>query len=141
MSKTIETDRYCWALETWASLPRPNKVDREAAEVKRVCDHLRAAMLGDHPVASLCAAFREHVGDDSFTRHLLIDIAKSCLLYRLIYADEPLRSRRCPVHKGVWSGWSFEPCACSFGPNLTGWLPEEAMTAIAGRDHGDEHAP
>ncbi len=33
-----------------------------------------------------------------------IDIRKSNLLGRLLYAKEPLRTRMCPIHKGHWNG-------------------------------------
>jgi hypothetical protein len=124
MSKTIDTERYCWALETWATLPRSTKEDGEEAAIRRICTHLRATMPGVRPIRDLCNAFREQLDKESADdRHIVTDIAKSCLLYRLMYAGEELRTEQCPTHKGRWSGWSFTPCACSFGPNLTGWLP------------------
>jgi hypothetical protein len=51
-------------------------------------------------------------------------VRKSCLLDRLIYSREPLRTEMCPVHKGKWSGCVFErlECGCQFGSNVTGWL-------------------
>jgi len=53
-----------------------------------------------------------------------IDIRKSNLLGRLLYAKEPLRTRLCPLHKGHYNGEAmfFEKC-----PHLcdgTGWLRE-----------------
>jgi len=55
-------------------------------------------------------------------------IRKSCLLERLLYGGEKLRSRPCPVHKGRWSGITSPPCKhCGVGPTCqcnTGWLPE-----------------
>lgn len=53
---------------------------------------------------------------------------KSNLLSRLIYQREDLRTRRCPTHKGRWSGIAYDEnrCACEDrGGNLTGWLPNE----------------
>jgi hypothetical protein len=124
MSKTIDTERYCWALETWAALSRDDQeAGRDTTRVREVCAHLRETMPGVRPIKALCEAFRARVDDDHEAQCLLRDIAKSCLLYRLIYAGEELRTTPCPKHKGRWSGWSFDPCACSFGPNLTGWLP------------------
>jgi hypothetical protein len=57
-------------------------------------------------------------------------IAKSCLLWRLIYEGQELRRVPCPVHEGHWSGcaWPERPedaCACMDGSNVTGWLPNE----------------
>lgn len=53
--------------------------------------------------------------------HILTDVLKSSLLYRLIYVGEPLRTAPCPEHKGVWSGLG----TCVHGCDLTGWLPED----------------
>jgi len=63
-------------------------------------------------------------------RLLFIDIQKSNLLWRLIYAGEPVREEPCLVHKGRWSGcMSAEDTgckgACMFEGNVTGWLPKE----------------
>ena len=60
----------------------------------------------------------------AFLNHMRIDIMKSNLLGRLLYAKEPLRTRMCPVHQGHYSGEAmfFEKC-----PHLcdgTGWLRE-----------------
>jgi hypothetical protein len=59
-----------------------------------------------------------------FLNHMRIDIRKSNLLGRLLYAKEPLRTRLCPLHKGHYNGEAmfFEKC-----PHLcdgTGWLRE-----------------
>ena len=59
-----------------------------------------------------------------FLNRMRIDIMKSNLLGRLLYAKEPLRTRMCPLHKGHYSGQAmfFEKC-----PHLcdgTGWLRE-----------------
>ncbi|HET8925219.1 MAG TPA: hypothetical protein VFN26_19710 [Candidatus Acidoferrum sp.] len=56
--------------------------------------------------------------------HMRIDIRKSNLLGRLLFAKEPLRTRMCPLHKGHYNGQAmfFEKC-----PHLcdgTGWLRE-----------------
>jgi hypothetical protein len=61
-------------------------------------------------------------------------IAKSCLLWRLIYDGQELRTVPCPVHEGHWSGcaWPEKPedvCACMDGSNVTGWLPNEPKVA------------
>ncbi len=59
-----------------------------------------------------------------FLNRMRIDIMKSNLLGRLLYAKELLRTRMCPLHKGHYSGQAmfFEKC-----PHLcdgTGWLRE-----------------
>jgi hypothetical protein len=63
--------------------------------------------------------------------HVFLQIRKSNLLWRLIYAGETLREQQCPVHKGHWSGcrWDKDNCACQSLQNgkvasdVTGWLP------------------
>jgi hypothetical protein len=54
-----------------------------------------------------------------------IQISKSCLLGRLFFQEEGLRTVPCPEHKGRWSGcvWDDLPCGCQNGANVTGWLP------------------
>lgn len=52
-------------------------------------------------------------------------ISKSCLLDRLIYGGETLRTEQCPEHKGRWSGCKFSgeiTCGCGHGICVTGWL-------------------
>lgn len=62
---------------------------------------------------------------------------KSNLLWRLIYADMPLRTEKCPRHHGTWSGCHYSDtpletaiegmgegyCECQVGYDVTGWLP------------------
>lgn len=54
-----------------------------------------------------------------------LSIRKSCLLDRLMYGGETLRTVPCPVHKGRWSGCSVDPqpdgCNCRHDICLTGW--------------------
>jgi hypothetical protein len=61
-------------------------------------------------------------------RHVFLQIRKSNLLWRTIYRGERLRTEPCPEHRGRWSGCALPEetdCkgACSFGGNVTGWLP------------------
>jgi hypothetical protein len=53
---------------------------------------------------------------------------KSNVLGRLLYGDEPLRTRECPEHEGRWSGCHMEACphGCDDGSNWTGWLRHDA---------------
>jgi hypothetical protein len=58
---------------------------------------------------------------------LVIPIAKSNYLWRLIYGDGLKRTEKCPVHKGVWSGYAWDRACeygCQHGYDQTGWLPE-----------------
>lgn len=66
-------------------------------------------------------------------------IMKSNLMWRLLYGGEKLRTKICPVHKGRWSGttWDkeiecvklFPPHGCLSGDNITGWLNDENTTS------------
>lgn len=63
-------------------------------------------------------------------RDVFLQIQKSNLLWRTIYAGEPVRERPCLVHQGRWSGCIGDEetkCknACLHGNNVTGWLPNE----------------
>lgn len=61
---------------------------------------------------------------DSVAFSLPLAIRKSNLLYRLIYAGLPLRTKKCSTHDGHWSGYGWgKECDCQVGPNITGWLP------------------
>lgn len=58
--------------------------------------------------------------------HIRMLLMKSNLASRLIYGGENVRTRRCPVHEGTWSGcrWGSGMCeeGCMDGSNVTGWL-------------------
>lgn len=90
-------EKYCESLEIWA------KVILEKYENEK--------KLGK----------KSSRGYEEYLHYLLLDISKSNLLARLIYGDLPLRTIPCPEHKGRWSGCFGE---CSYGCELTGWLPE-----------------
>jgi hypothetical protein len=54
-----------------------------------------------------------------------LHVAKSNLLWRLLYLGEGLRIDPCPIHKGHWSGcvWDEDACPhCMSGSNVTGWV-------------------
>lgn len=51
-------------------------------------------------------------------------IRKSDLLDRLLYQGQKLRTERCPVHDGRWSGLEHPTNYCEHGCGFTGWLPE-----------------
>jgi len=63
-------------------------------------------------------------------RYVDLQIQKSCLLDRLFFQTEGLRTVPCPEHKGRWSGcvWDDLPCGCQNGANVTGWLPNAEDT-------------
>jgi hypothetical protein len=62
--------------------------------------------------------------------YISLQIDKSNLLWRLLYAGEQVRSTPCPVHKGKWSGcgpdprWTDSRCGCWSYGNVTGWMAE-----------------
>lgn len=76
-----------------------------------------------------------------FQEHWLFirrSISKSCLLDRLLYGGEKIRTKICPVHKGHWSGCIPSDqitCGCDHGICITGWLknaddPESHNSAL-----------
>lgn len=80
------------------------------------------------PVTEICAAFdtwAEATGSKDWPTRF--QAHKSNLLYRLIYLGEPLRTEKCPVHEGRWSG-------CSWGDALkTGWCDCQKVRTPDGR--------
>jgi hypothetical protein len=70
--------------------------------------------------------------NEFFTHWSRVDLAirKSCLLDRLFFQDETIRTEPCPTHKGRWSGcdWNSPGCECRNGSNVTGWLPASEFT-------------
>lgn len=96
--------------------------------ISKVCDGLARYVQAltenesDGPYgAEAGAALRQHGAV------IIMFARKSNLLWRLLYAGEKLRTRKCPEHDGHWSGCKPEPCphGCSFGSDVTGWLPNE----------------
>lgn len=91
------------------------------------------------PVSQYCNALRDwakvaSISEDeasvraaTYLHQAALQISKSNLLWRLIYGGEALRKEPCPVHEGRWSGYHWsdegEPCACQYGLDVTGWLP------------------
>lgn len=101
----MPVSQYCKAFRTWAECLV--EADKEAqAEGKNPSHGLR---------------FVQHLPE------ILLAIQKSNLLFRLIYMKLPARKKKCPVHKGSWSGcvWGDDVCECVVGSNVTGWLPDD----------------
>jgi len=92
--------RFCKAITTWMECIVQNNTDPELSKA------------GFH-------------GRDYYTflNEMSTDIEKSNLLGRLLFAREPLRTKKCPIHKGHWSGEAMflKPCPEKCGG--TGWLP------------------
>jgi len=120
---TIDVGDYRDAFETWLHV--------SGASLK-ACQALLDALAvlpatGVYPIPVLCEqlyAYRKDNGSDLLW-DVSRDVTKSCLLDRLIYGKEKLRTVPCPVHQGKWSGCSFDhpPCEyCYYGSNVTGWV-------------------
>lgn len=88
---------YCAAFRTWFKVIQ--KKDEEALDAGETNLHHRKAYV-------------ESLG------RLYVDITKSNLLARLIYAGEELRTEKCPIHKGSYAGGG----SCVYGCDNTGWL-------------------
>jgi len=54
-----------------------------------------------------------------------IAIHKSSMLGRLMYEGEKLRTKKCPIHNGTWSGLEHPERICPHNCNLTGWIGKE----------------
>lgn len=88
------------------------------------------------PVGKYCSALRTWAAivsaKDKDTANavsrLRQSISKSCLLKRMIYLGEELRTRQCPIHNGEWSGCYVERCpaGCDTCGCACGWLPNDA---------------
>jgi hypothetical protein len=114
MRDTIKIEDFCAAMETWA------RVCQEPLETD----------------SAVTAEWRRQ-----FTAHwsfMRLAITKSCLLDRLIYGGETLRTKLCPEHRGRWGGISSPACACDHGASEfgehTGWLknPSDLASSSSG---------
>jgi hypothetical protein len=97
----IRINRFCEAMDTWA----------EVCQQELSTDH---EALRD---------WRKEFGEH--WHFIRLSIAKSCLLDRLIYGGEQLRTEICPTHKGHWSGCNIsgeKPCDCQHDTCFSGWL-------------------
>lgn len=142
----------------------PQFDDAMAAEMlAQLAEHFGEPVM---PVSTYCNKLRQwgHAIHDAVARGdegwglkeisqaigtVFLAIEKSALLNRLIYEGEDIRTEKCPVHKGKWSGCAFklEECAneqypqgCMSGSNVTGWLPtpeqiETQRKWFAGQEH------
>lgn len=106
------------------------------APVSEYCDAFRKwhQALKDK-VARIDAGTEQDYGGEQYREiadaldRLVIPIAKSNLLWRLIYGAQPLRTKPCPEHKGQWSGCKWDSyCECMDGSDVTGWLPNHKLS-------------
>lgn len=135
--RRVRVAAYVAAFETWAPLSRLG--DEERALLASALAHLPVVFPCDVPrdVDVYCAAFSAFLhgrasGVADARRAgatLRLTIRKSCLLKRLVYFGQPLRTERCPVHRGRWSGIRMERCphGCDkLCGCTTGWLESPA---------------
>ncbi|MBA3394183.1 MAG: hypothetical protein H0T89_16160 [Deltaproteobacteria bacterium] len=131
----IDVEDYVGAFRAWISVAQDPDIDAEVAARQRAfveeAGHWLAARFhGVVETQVLCDALTAW-GRGRMRGLALPEIGKSCLLSRLIYGGEQLRIRQCPLHGGRWSGYGIEACpaGCSYGLNLTGWLPNDRVEA------------
>lgn len=132
-SRKITAHEYAAAFESWASVAmlRGKDLGQLADAIKGV----RGVWAPHLPreINALCQMMDARL-KRSGGAGLRFMFMKSCLLDRLIYCGEPLRTRKCPIHEGVWSGVNFGAnrcphhcegrCGCT-----TGWMPEPKAVA------------
>lgn len=131
MIESISVEKYCQAFEIWAEKALEAEIISEDQQQTVIagCKHLRdmfEGLQGLIETNELCKSLEDWYKKQSKGRGLSLAVSKSCLLDRLIYGGEELRTKKCPEHDGHWSGCSFLaecPHGCSFGANLTGWIP------------------
>lgn len=56
---------------------------------------------------------------------VFLQITKSSMLGRLLYGAEKLRTVKCPIHDGKWSGIEHPDHVCPHHCGMTGWVYEE----------------
>lgn len=132
--RTVTLDEYVQAFRTWAGVARLS--DGEQALLDEALAYVATFAPGDgaaRPVGAWCETMTRWYEDravdvDNWDLGALrLAVVKSCLLDRLLYCGEALRTRPCPEHQGRWSGCCRRhpcphgcdgPCGCR-----TGWVP------------------
>jgi len=94
--------QFCAAIELWMDCIVKSNTDPELID---------ESGAGDYPYFP-------------FLDQIRIDIRKSNLLGRLLYAKEKFRTRMCPIHKGHWDGRAMLLEGCPHLCDGTGWLRE-----------------
>lgn len=103
--------------------------------MSRFCSAIETWMMAIEALAQETADDEWRQGYEYHTHltQIRVDIHKSNLLARLLYGGESLRTQRCPLHKGRWSGTGM---GCSHGCGGTGWLPVAPRTEDPGPKRG-----
>jgi hypothetical protein len=105
--------------------------DEAETMLRRLSKHYHCPVM---PIERYCEALRTWArvyGESGSKRaeqidYVFLQISKSCLLDRLLYGGEKLRTRKCPDpdHDGHWRGLESPGNYCKHGCGFTGWLPE-----------------
>jgi hypothetical protein len=145
----MPVQRYCDKLRAWArcidqrarraqqeTLPKLYDVDETTKEYSveakaQQAEHRAAEMRARKEVP--CANERERSLDRLIEKEtyaanvqrVFLNIEKSNLLARTLYAGEKVRETMCPEHKGRWTGIEWSDNRCPHGCQLTGWIQEE----------------
>lgn len=98
----LRLDNFCHAIELWMDCIVKNNTD---------------------PVLHRDAIKHGHIYFELLNL-IRIDIRKSNLLGRLLYAKEPVRTRICPIHKGHFNAEAMFFEKCPLLCDGTGWLRE-----------------
>lgn len=96
----LPLDNFCHAIELWMDCIVKNNTD---------------------PALHRDAIKHGHIYFE-FLNLIRIDIRKSNLLGRLLYAKEPIRTRICPIHKGHFNAEAMFFEKCPLLCDGTGWL-------------------
>ena len=103
----LPMSRFCGAIRTWFEAIRHNNTDPAMLETEHGTNK---------PEYQTGHSYFEHLS------HINLDISKSFLLARLLYEGEPLRTEKCPHHKGHWDGQAQIIRGCTYGCDGSGWL-------------------
>jgi hypothetical protein len=95
---------YCEAFETWVGVLEQNYRDALKAGGKKAAEAVHGAEIVPH-----------------FSQIRLL-INKSYFLARLVYGGEKLRTEKCPIHKGEWSGQAMLMGDCPHQCDGSGFL-------------------
>lgn len=132
--RAVPVLEYTAAFTTWATVIKLDNALQEILNDSLLHLQTQFPDTEAREIPVYCEAFEQYlqgaarVSDDRKSPHgsLRMLIVKSCLLSRLVYLGEGVRTVPCPKHGGTWSGLSPHRCphGCDQGCGcLTGWLP------------------
>ena len=125
----IKVKKYCASFALWAKVTCEAGIitPEEVTIVLNGCDFLLEKFPlseEEEEIQTLCDELEKWAAKNRAPRGVMLAVWKSCLLDRLIYGGEELRTVPCPIHKGQWSRCHIELCpeGCNFGSSYTGWV-------------------